>query len=71
MSCLMFIQSNIFNAAVQIIRKRFHFMELLQKWAEPIHLGISRGIETLEVILWNIKRLGFKQTGRKEMEDHT
>ena len=29
------------QVAVQIIRKRFYFMELLQKWAEPIHKGIS------------------------------
>ncbi|WP_042478365.1 DNA replication/repair protein RecF [Bacillus ndiopicus] len=35
------------QAAVQIIRKRFQFMELLQAWAEPIHAGISRGLEKL------------------------
>lgn len=37
------------QAAVQIIRKRFQFMELLQEWAEPIHAGISRGLETLVI----------------------
>jgi len=37
------------QAAVSVIRKRFEFMELLQKWAEPIHFGISRGLEKLEV----------------------
>ena len=37
------------QAAVQIIRKRFQFMELLQEWAEPIHLGISRGLEKLVI----------------------
>ena len=37
------------EAAVRVIRKRFQFMELLQKWAEPIHLGISRGLEKLEI----------------------
>lgn len=37
------------HAAVQIIRKRFQFMELLQEWAEPIHAGISRGLETLVI----------------------
>ena len=37
------------QAAVQIIRKRFQFMELLQEWAEPIHHGISRGLEKLVI----------------------
>lgn len=37
------------QAAVSVIRKRFEFMELLQKWAEPIHLGISRGLEKLDI----------------------
>lgn len=37
------------QAAVQIIRKRFQFMELLQAWAEPIHAGISRGLEKLVI----------------------
>ncbi|MEG0260111.1 MAG: DNA replication/repair protein RecF [Lysinibacillus sp.] len=37
------------HAAIQIIRKRFQFMELLQEWAEPIHSGISRGNEKLVI----------------------
>ena len=37
------------QAAIQIIRKRFQFMELLQAWAEPIHHGISRGLEKLVI----------------------
>lgn len=37
------------EAAVKIIRKRYQFMELLQKWAEPIHHGISRGLEQLQI----------------------
>lgn len=37
------------QAAVQIIQKRFQFMELLQAWAEPIHFGISRGLEKLVI----------------------
>lgn len=37
------------DAAVKVIQKRFQFMELLQQWAEPIHLGISRGIEKLKI----------------------
>ncbi|MTD31229.1 DNA replication/repair protein RecF [Planomicrobium sp. YIM 101495] len=37
------------EAAVKIIQKRFQFMELLQQWAEPIHHGISRGLEKLQI----------------------
>lgn len=37
------------QSAVQIIRKRFQFVELLQEWAEPIHSGISRGLEQLMI----------------------
>ena len=37
------------DAAIKVIQKRYQFMELLQKWAEPIHLGISRGLEKLTV----------------------
>ncbi|MGN1401137.1 MAG: DNA replication/repair protein RecF [Bacillus sp. (in: firmicutes)] len=35
--------------AVEIIEKRFEFLSLLQKWAQPVHEGISRGLETLEI----------------------
>lgn len=35
------------QASVKVIQKRFQFMELLQRWAEPIHFGISRGLEKL------------------------
>ena len=34
---------------VKIIEKRFQFLSLLQKWAEPIHKGISRNLETLQI----------------------
>jgi len=37
------------QAAIKIIHKRFHFMELLQEWAGPIHSGISRGLEQLVI----------------------
>ncbi|AYC28373.1 DNA replication/repair protein RecF [Paenisporosarcina cavernae] len=37
------------QAAVTVIQKRFEFMELLQKWAEPIHFGISRELEKLTI----------------------
>ncbi|WP_075983370.1 DNA replication/repair protein RecF [Bacillus massilinigeriensis] len=39
-----FIQS-----AVKIVIKRFEFLQMLQKWAFPIHEGISRGLETLKI----------------------
>lgn len=56
------------QVAVQIIRKRFYFMELLQKWAEPIHKGISRGLETLEISYGTLKELHSGQTV-EEMEN--
>lgn len=39
-----FIQS-----AAKIIIKRFEFLRLLQNWAQPIHSGISRGLEMLKI----------------------
>ncbi|MFS0575842.1 DNA replication/repair protein RecF [Sporosarcina sp. 179-K 3D1 HS] len=50
------------QVAVQIIRKRFYFMDLLQKWADPIHQGISRGMESLEVSYGTLKELESGQT---------
>jgi DNA replication and repair protein RecF len=35
--------------AVKIVAKRFEFLRLLENWAKPIHQGISRGLETLEI----------------------
>ncbi|OIK13857.1 DNA replication/repair protein RecF [Bacillus sp. MUM 116] len=35
--------------AVKIIHKRFEFLQLLEKWAQPIHSGISRGLESLKI----------------------
>lgn len=35
--------------AAKIIVKRFEFIQLLEKWAIPIHKGISRGLETLKL----------------------
>jgi DNA replication and repair protein RecF len=37
------------QTAVKIVAKRFEFLRLLEKWAQPIHHGISRGLETLEI----------------------
>lgn len=33
----------------KILKKRYEFLYLLQNWAEPIHKGISRGLETLKI----------------------
>ncbi|MEC1374506.1 DNA replication/repair protein RecF [Heyndrickxia oleronia] len=35
--------------AIKVIKKRFEFIRLLEEWARPIHTGISRGLETLEI----------------------
>lgn len=43
------LTSQLTEVAAKIIIKRFEFLDLLQKWAEPIHKGISRGLETLEI----------------------
>nr|WP_263323979.1 DNA replication/repair protein RecF [Neobacillus sp. Marseille-Q6967] len=37
------------DMAVKIVMKRFEFLKLLEKWAKPIHQGISRGLESLEI----------------------
>lgn len=43
------LTSQLIQAAAKIVKKRFEFLVLLQKWAEPIHHGISRGLETLQI----------------------
>ncbi|PHA00460.1 DNA replication/repair protein RecF [Bacillus pseudomycoides] len=35
---------------VKVLKKRFEFLRLLQEWAAPIHRGISRGLEELEIV---------------------
>lgn len=37
------------QTAVKIVKKRFEFLQLLENLAKPIHKGISRGLETLEI----------------------
>lgn len=37
------------EAAAKIIYKRLRFISELQKWAKPVHSGISRGLETLRI----------------------
>ncbi|WP_391206060.1 DNA replication/repair protein RecF [Psychrobacillus sp. L4] len=57
------------DAAVKVIQKRFQFMDLLQKWAEPIHFGISRGLEKLTVSYHTAS--GIKADwSENEMKDH-
>ncbi|MCC3359340.1 DNA replication/repair protein RecF [Bacillus sp. REN16] len=43
------LTSQLIQAAAKIVKKRIEFLLLLQKWAEPIHHGISRGLETLQI----------------------
>jgi DNA replication and repair protein RecF len=43
------LTTQLSEVAARVIIKRFEFLNLLQKWAEPIHKGISRGLETLEI----------------------
>lgn len=45
------------HAAIQIIRKRHEFINLLQEWAKPIHLKISRGLENLKIKYNTVKGL--------------
>lgn len=37
------------EVAVKVIKKRYEFIRMLENWAKPIHSGISRGLETLEI----------------------
>jgi DNA replication and repair protein RecF len=44
------ITEQLCTLAAKIIGKRFEFIRLLEKWAVPIHQGISRGLETLKLV---------------------
>ncbi|SDK23238.1 DNA replication/repair protein RecF [Sediminibacillus albus] len=46
---LQVLTEQLIEHAAFIIEKRFTFLDLLRKWAGPIHNGISRGIEQLEI----------------------
>lgn len=37
------------DVAIKVIKKRFEFIRMLEEWAKPIHSGISRGLESLEI----------------------
>jgi DNA replication and repair protein RecF len=43
------LTDQLIELAAKITLKRYQFLELLQKWAEPIHYEISRGLETLQI----------------------
>ena len=43
------LTTQLVEIAVKITNRRIHFLHLLQNWAEPIHKGISRGLETLKI----------------------
>ncbi|KKI89492.1 recombinase RecF [Bacillus sp. SA1-12] len=43
------LTAQLSEAAAKIIQKRLQFINELQKWAQPIHSGISRGLETLDI----------------------
>lgn len=43
------LTTQLVEMAVKITNRRIHFLHLLQNWAEPIHRGISRDLETLKI----------------------
>lgn len=43
------LTEQLVEVAAKIVIKRFEFIDLLQQWAEPIHKGITRGLETLKI----------------------
>src|SRR5699024_6916741 len=46
---LFVLTDQLIQHALVILKKRFHFLELLKSWAIPIHKQISRGLETLKI----------------------
>ncbi|TYR80312.1 DNA replication/repair protein RecF [Priestia megaterium] len=49
LSLLDVLTMQLTEMAAKILKKRFEFLKLLQQWADPIHSGISRGLETLRI----------------------
>ncbi|WP_199426102.1 DNA replication/repair protein RecF [Thermaerobacillus caldiproteolyticus] len=43
------LTQQLIELAAKITLKRHEFLQLLQKWAEPIHYEISRGLEKLQI----------------------
>ncbi|WP_210367582.1 DNA replication/repair protein RecF [Bacillus sp. REN3] len=50
MTMLEILTEQFIQSAAKIVEKRFEFLKLLEKWALPIHQGISRGLESLEIV---------------------
>ncbi|OKL37404.1 DNA replication/repair protein RecF [Domibacillus mangrovi] len=44
------LTEQLIELAVKVMKKRFEFICMLQKWAGPLHSGISRGIESLTIL---------------------
>lgn len=49
MTMLEILTEQFIQSAAKITLKRFEFLQLLQNWAQPIHEGISRGLERLKI----------------------
>ncbi|MGG4041223.1 DNA replication/repair protein RecF [Bacillus smithii] len=43
------LNEQLITLGVKIVQKRFEFIRLLEEWAQPIHSGISRGLEKLKI----------------------
>ena len=43
------LTDQMIELAAEVTKRRFEFIKRLQKWAEPIHIDISRGKEELEI----------------------
>lgn len=46
---LTILTEQLIEHAATLVERRFNFLDLLRKWAGPIHRGISRGLESLEI----------------------
>ena len=47
---LQILTEKLISHAVIILKKRFSFIKMLRKWAIPLHLKLSRKLETLEIL---------------------
>ncbi len=43
------LTDQLIEVAVKIVSRRHHFIDQLEKWAGPIHAGITRNLETLTI----------------------
>ncbi|WP_289891357.1 DNA replication/repair protein RecF [Virgibacillus pantothenticus] len=43
------LTDQLIEHAATLLERRFVFLNLLRKWAQPIHYGISRNLETLDI----------------------